>query len=398
MALPKGPAQEQLEKLDAVFGPEYFEHGRLVLTVARDVAGTMKVAHKLQQRLNDSLGAVVEVIFEHVKHELWSRLHEATSTVGLHKGPEVPECQVTQIPEGIRLNPYQRERLPTLEVLLLWDDITRATRGHCLYSIAHPAAPSLDQVDEIFAVIEPYFAKRWVVVELCLGPPIKGAFDEDLGGEEAELLPHETEVGPGTAVTLLACHAYGFAREQTEYLAPHVRHCQPIAFRGITDDAGRAKICVLPADVNKVQVAETERFHGAEVMLKKSDIQSLDKGPTHLTVKLTPKALAVVTVHVFAMPARMPRADETDGAIDWGAEQREPVSGATVEVNQLKDGDAIIPLVSFDGGASFVAEDGGLPEGCVNMVIDCPGYETEERPVMLLVGTNEFFVPLRRLF
>merc|ERR1719215_1083651 len=114
MALPKGPAQEQLEKLDAVFGPEYFEHGRLLVTVARDVAGTMKVAHKLQSRLNESLGAVVEVIFEHVKHELWSRLHEATATVGLHKGPEVPECQVTQIPEGIRQNPYQRERLPTL--------------------------------------------------------------------------------------------------------------------------------------------------------------------------------------------------------------------------------------------------------------------------------------------
>mmetsp|Transcript_57901 Transcript_57901/g.147002 ORF Transcript_57901/g.147002 Transcript_57901/m.147002 type:complete len:399 (-) Transcript_57901:117-1313(-) len=397
MALPKGPAQELLENLDSVFGPEYFEHGRLLITVARDVAGAMKVAHRLQSRINESLGAMVEIIFEHVKHELWSKLHEATATVGLHKGAEVPECQVTHIPDGIRTNPYQRERLPTLEVLLLWEDITRATRGHVLYSISHPASPSVEQVDEIFAQIEPYFAKRWVCVELSLGEPIKGVFDEDLAGEEAEHPPHDPHVGPGVGVTLLACHAYGFAREQTEYLAPHVRHCQPLAFRSISDDAGRAKICFLPAEVNKVQVAETESFHGTEVLLPKADIRTLDQGPTVIKVKLTPKALATITVNVFAQPRTMPRADETDGIIDWAKEDLEPVLEASVEVTQMKDGEAPLRLVSFDEGVTFVAEDGFLPEGAVHLVVHCPGYETEERPIMLLVGLNEFYVPLRRV-
>lgn len=395
-SMPKGPAQEHLEKLDAVFGPEYFEHGRIVLTVARDVPGTMKVAHKLQSRLHESLGAVVEVIFEHVKHELWSRLHEATNVTGLQKGAEVPECQVTFIPDGIRENPYQREHLPTLEVLFLWEDVSNATRGHCLYSIPYPAAPSLDQVDEIFNEIELYFTKRWVVVELVMGPPIKGAFDEDHGGDEAENPPHDVHVGGGVGVTLLSCHAYGFATDQSETLAPHVRHCQPLAFKGITDDAGKTKICFLPAEINKIQVAETERFFGTEVTLAKANVLPLEQGPTPVTVRLTPKALATTTVHVFAMPRQMPKCDETDGIIDWASEDREPVHGASVEVSQLKDGEAVIPLTSIDGGATFVAEDGGLPEGCVNLVVRCPGFEEEERAVMLLVGSNEFYVPLRR--
>lgn len=394
--LPKGPAQSHLEKLDAVFGPEYFEHGRLVLTVARDVAGTLKVAHRLQSRLHESLGAVVEIIFEHVKHELWSRLHEATNVTGLHKGAEVPECQVTHIPEGIRLNPYQREHLPTLEVLFLWSDVSMETRGHCLYSIAHPAAPTVDQVDAIVSEVELYFAKRWVAVELVLGPPIKGMFDEDLGGEEAEHSPHEVHVGGGVGVTLLSMHAFGFATDQSETLAPHVRHCQPLAFKGMTDDAGRAKICFLPAEVNKVQVAETERFHGAEVMLAKADVLPLEKGPTPVTIRLTPKALAVVTVHVFAMPRQMPSADDTDGIIDWASEEREAVHGASVEVMQLTDGEGTIPLTSIDGGSTFIAEDGGLPEGCVSLGVTCPGFEDQEKVVMLLVGSNEFYVPLRR--
>lgn len=396
-SLPRAPAQEHLERLDSVFGPEYFEHGRLIITVARDIPGVMKVAHKVQSRLHESLGSVVEIIFEHVKHELWSRLHEATNVTGLQKGSEVPECQVTHIPDGIRQNPYQREHLPTFEVLLLWEDVSRETRGQCLYSVSHPAAPTLDQVDGIFKEVELYFTKRWLVVELALAPPIRGAFDEDLGGDEAENPDHDVHVGGGVAVTLLSLHAYGFATDQSETLAPHVRHCQPLAFKGMTDDAGRAKICFLPAEVNKIQVAETERFQGSEVTLAKADVLPMERGPTFVTVRLTPKALAVVTVHVFAMPKQMPKCDETDGIIDWGSEDREPVSGASVDAEQLKDGEAVIPLTSIDGGATFIVEDGGLPEGCVNLVIRCPGFQEEERAVMLLVGGNEFYVPLRRM-
>jgi len=308
----------------------------------------------------------------------------------------MPECQVTQIPEGIRLNPYQRDQMPTLEVLLLWEDSRRITRGQCLYTMAHPECPTVDQVDQIFAEIEPYFAKRWVWVQLRMGPAVKGAFEDDLTGEgltAARPPDDDSYVGAGVGVTILACHAYGFAREQAEGSAPHVRHCQPLVFRGISDDAGVARICFLPAEINKIQVAETERFHGTEVSLPRADVRDLDHGPTEVEVKLTPKELAAVAVHVFAMPARRPKANE-DGIVDWAAEDREPVPGAMVAVEQLKDGEANIDLISPDGGETFVAEDGGLPEGCVTIVVRCPGFETEERAVVLLVGFNEFYVPL----
>jgi len=335
--LPKGPTKEHLERLDAIFGPAYFEHGRLVMTVARDIPGAMKVAHKLQSRLHEALGSVIEIIFEHVKHEMWARLHEATNVTGLHKGGEVPECQVTNIPEGIRQSPYQREHLPTLELPFLWEDAAGQTQGHCLFSMAHPAAPALEQVDDIFREVEMYFVKRWVVVELVLGPPIRGSFEEEEALSEANT-GHNAHVGGGVGVTLLSCHAYGFAGDQGDTLAPHVRHCQPLAFKGMTDDAGRAKICFLPAEVNKIQVAETERFHGAEVTLTRREVRPLEQGPTPVLVKLQPKALASVVVHVFAMPRQLPRCDETDGIIDWASEEREPIVDAMVEVTALDNG------------------------------------------------------------
>merc|ERR1719482_2249943 len=137
------------------------------------------------------------------------KLHETTQQLGVQKGPEVPDSQVTFIPEGIRVHPYKREHLPTLEALLLWDDASGTTRGHCLYSISHPQLPSLDQVDEIFDIMQPYFAKRWLIVELRLAPPVKGEFEElDAEGDK----PHDAYVGAGVDVTVLACHPYGFAR------------------------------------------------------------------------------------------------------------------------------------------------------------------------------------------
>jgi len=398
LSLPKGPAQELLEQLDGVFGPEFFEHGRLIITVARDVGTAMKVGHKLQGKLHESLGTMVEIIFEHVKHELWARLHEASATVGLQKGPEVPECQVTQIPEGIRENPYRRERLPTLEVLLLWEDVRGITRGHCLYSVSHPETPSVEEVDDILAQVKPWFSKRWLIVELSLGEPIKGAFEaEDGEAEGASAETHDDYVGPGVGVTILACHAYGFAREQSEQQAPHVRHCQPLSFKTLSDDAGRAKLCFLPAAVNKVQVAETERFHGTEVLLRGEEINSLDDGPTVVKVLLTPKSLADILVHVFVMPKTAPATADIDGIVDWADEDVVPVQGASVTVSQMKDGEAPIPLVSWDGGATFMAQDGSVPEGAVSLNIECPGYHPEDKAVFLLVGQNDFWVPLRPL-
>mmetsp|Transcript_108173 Transcript_108173/g.301604 ORF Transcript_108173/g.301604 Transcript_108173/m.301604 type:complete len:397 (+) Transcript_108173:57-1247(+) len=394
MSMSKGPAQQHLEKLDKIFGPEYFQHGRLVLTVARDIPGMMKIAHKLQAKVNEGFGAVVEVIMEHVKYEWWAKLHESTATVGLHKGEEVPDCQVTHIPEGIRHHPYKRDHMPTLEVLLLWEDASRTTRGHCLFSISHPDTPSLEQVDAIFAEIEPYFAKRWLLVELKLGPPVQGDL-EDIDRDAAEEPGHPEHVGAGVEVTVLACHAYGFAREPAGGAAPHVSHCQPMAIKTATDDAGRATLCFLPAEVNKIQVAETDMFHGCEVVLPRADIKRPDMGPTTVSVSLTPKAVAALTVHVFILPRKLPAAEDTDGIIDWASEDREALPGASVEVTLLKDGAEARQLAHVGGGV-FVPEQGGLPEGCINLVSSCPGYESEERVVMLLVGTNDIYVPLRR--
>jgi len=389
----KSPAEQHLDKLDAVFGTEtYFAHSRMVITVARDLTGVMKVAHKLQHKLHEHFGAICEVFMEHVKQELWMKLHETTQQLGVQKGPEVPDSQVTFIPEGIRVHPYKREHLPTLEALLLWDDASGTTRGHCLYSISHPQLPTLDQVDEIFDVLQPYFAKRWLVVELRLAPPIKGEFEEV--DPEADKL-HDAYVGADVNVTVLACHPYGFARgDQAESVA-HIRQCQPLAFKGVSDDAGRARLCFLPADINKVQVAETERFYGAEKVLPKSEMCNLQDGPTLLTIDLTPKAFSATTVHVFAMPGKLPLAEETDGIIDWAAEEREPLPAASVVVTPLKEGATNIALAHI-GGGDFIAPDGGLPEGCVSILIECPGYVQEERTVMLLVGANDFYVPLRK--
>jgi len=389
----KGPVEQQLERLDSVFGKEtYFQHSKMVLTVARDLTGVMKVAHRLQAKVHEHFGAICEVFMEHVKHELWTKLHETTSQLGVTKGAEVPDAQVTYIPEGIRVHPYKREQMPTLEALLVWDDASGITRGHCLYSISYPELPSMDQVDMIFDIIQPYFAKRWLVVELRLAPPVRGEFEEP--DSEAKL--HDPYVGTGVDVTVLACHPYGFARgDQAETIA-NVKQCQPMAFKGVSDDAGRARICFMPAEINKVQVAETERFYGAETVLPRSSMFSLHDGPTIMTIDLTPKAISVTTVHVFAMPGKMPSAEETEGIIDWAAEEREPLLAASVEITPLKDNATPIALAHI-GSGDFVAPDGGLPEGCVSILIQCPGYEQEERTVMLLVGANDFYVPLKRV-
>eukprot|EP00747_Dinoflagellata_sp_TGD_P182391 gnl/TRDRNA2_/TRDRNA2_36631_c0_seq1.p1 gnl/TRDRNA2_/TRDRNA2_36631_c0~~gnl/TRDRNA2_/TRDRNA2_36631_c0_seq1.p1 ORF type:complete len:430 (-),score=73.92 gnl/TRDRNA2_/TRDRNA2_36631_c0_seq1:112-1242(-) len=374
------------------------------MTVARDLGGVMKVAHKLQSRIQQHFGAVVEVFMEHVKHEWWVKLHEATSEMGLSKGNEVQAYQVTHIPDGIRVHPYKRDHLPSLEVLLLWDDPSGATKGRCLFTAAHPTIPTLEQCDDIFADIEPYFAMRWLHLDLRMAPPVRGEFDLiDAAEGTGEKPQHDTHVGGGVDVTVLACHAYGFAREKSEGVV-RVSDCQPIAFRGVSNDAGLVKVCFLPAEINKIQVAETERFYGTDILLPGSKITPLDEGPTRVPVELVPKALAEVIIHVFALPDKLPPADDTDGVIDWASEDLsspglEALPDAIVEASPLKDGTqaagARVSLRHVDRGA-FLASDGGLPEGCVSFSIRCSGYEPEERTLMLLVGANEFYVPLRK--
>jgi hypothetical protein len=388
-------ARQRLEDLNAMFGPYHFEHGRMVITVARDLTGTMKLAHRLQSRVQQCFGTQVEVIMEHMKYELWQKMHEATAEMGMYKGSEVPECQVTHIPDGIRVHPYKRSQMPTLELLLLWEDPGLGrTRGHCLYSVSHPDIPSLDQCDEIFAFIEPVFEKRRLHVELRKGAPIRGEFDDVSPSE------YDTLVGAGVPVTLLACHPHGFASDRPDgQSVAHVTQCQPLAFHGFSDEAGYAKICFLPADTNKIVVNETELFHGTEVLLLGSKVNAMEDGPTLVQVELMPKAVCSVYVHVFPLPDRLPDAEETDGIIDWSSEERKCLHNALVQATPLKDDASAVPFHhkgSEAWGNDVFVPGSCIPEGCVTINVSCPGYEAEERVMQLLAGDNEFYIPLRQ--
>jgi len=389
----RSPAHDHLETLDGIFGPEYFEHGSLIITVARDIPGVMKVAHKLQTKVIEQFGHVLEVSMEHIKHQFWNQLHDASTNTGLDKGQEVlDQPGAVMVPEGIRVHPYKRPHLPVLEVLLLWKDAGGTTRGHCLSSTAYPEIPTEASIAKIYTEIEPFFAKRWLLIKLKLGSPIRGEF-EDVDAEDPTKPPHETAVGAGAQVEVLACHASGFAREPTQGVA-HVTQCEPMIFKGVSDDAGEVKLCFLPAEVNKVRVKETDRFHSTDVVVKKSELNSLDAGPTEVTCELTPKALASLVVHVFACPDKLPATQEADGQIDWAMEAREGLPGATVELTPDKEGARTEKMTVGPSTGDF--ELSNLPEGCVDLVLTCPGYAAETRTVMLLVGENEFYVPLKK--
>jgi len=164
-----------------------------------------------------------------------------------------------------------------------------------------------------------------------------------------------------------------------------------MTFKGISDIAGRAKICFLPAEVNRLQIAETDEFHGYDGILKKGDLNTPDLGPTIVPIRLTPKALAGLTVHVFELPDALPPSE--DGIIDWASEDRKALADASVAITPMQDGAGVTAAKAVSDG---VFELMGLPEGCVTMNLSCAGYAPEERTLMLLVGTNEFYVPLKK--
>lgn len=394
MAPTGSPAQEQLARLDEVFGPEYFDEGSLIITVARDIPGVMKVAHKLQTKVLAAFGKMLggEVHMEHIKHQFWNQLHDASTNTGLDKGQEVlDQPGAVQVPEGIRDHPYQRPHVPVLEVLLLWKDPSGKTCGHCLSSTAYPEKVTEASIDKIFTEIEPFFAKRWLKINLKLGPPLKGEF-EDEDAEDPTKPPPETLVGAGSQVEVLACHASGFAREPTQGVA-HVTKCEPMIFKGVSDDAGVVKICFLPAEVNKIRVKETKLFHSTEIVLKASDVDPL--GSTEVTCELTPKATASLKVNVFAMPAKLPASQEADGQIDWASEDCEALTGASVEITPHMDGAVTSTMQAGTSDGRF--ELFYLPEGYFDMVVKCPGYAAETKTVNLLVGENELYQPLKKL-
>merc|ERR1719231_1521255 len=96
---------------------------------------------------------------------------------------------------------------------------------------------------------------------------------------------------------------------------------------------------------------------GTEIVLPSSKMSDLQDGPTVLSIDLTPKSIATTTVHVFAMPAKLPAAEDTDGIIDWASEVREPLEAASVVITPLKEGAASSAL-GHVGDGDFVAVDG----------------------------------------
>lgn len=276
--------------------------------------------------------------------------------------------------------------------MLLWKDPAGNDRGHCLSSISYPTIPTEDDVPKIFADIEPYFAKRWLSIKLQLGAPIRGEFETD-DADDPTKPPPPTAVGAGAQVEVLACHASGFAREPTQGVA-HVTQCEPILFKGVSDDAGVAKLCFLPAEVNKIRVKETEIYQAAEVDIKKDELYSLDKGPTEITIELTPKALASLKVHVFELPATLPQTAEADGQIDWAMETLNYISGTSVTLTPSKEGARTLTMNPT--GSTGVHDLHNHPEGFVELELNCSGYKAESKMVMLLVGENEFYIPLKK--
>merc|ERR1711871_1207045 len=110
-------------------------------------------------------------------------------------------------------------------------------------------------------------------------------------------------MGGGVEVLVLSMHPFGFASNGA---AAHVASCQPVEFRAITRDDGKATMCFLPAQINKVRVAETEAFYAREVALSLENVRQVHEGHTMLTVELTPKSMSTISVHVFEMPATPP--------------------------------------------------------------------------------------------
>ena len=133
--------------------------------------------------------------------------------------------------------------------------MSSTVRGRCLYSLLHPEVPSLEQVDDVFKAIEPYFAKRWLKIQLAWDAPAAGDFASppDITGS----LAHQE-------VTVLACHPRGFASEKES--AVHVSQCQPLSFKATTDEAGQAQVCFLPAKLNKVQAVASRHLQVDSLM------------------------------------------------------------------------------------------------------------------------------------
>lgn len=419
-------ATELLQRLDAIFGGGYFERGELVITAVRDLQGVAKVAHKVQSRLLSEFGDVVEVKPEFIKEEEYRKPKFRDVAAEQVDCRELELPNICSIPEGARIHPYLRPRLPTLEILLLWRcQETGAMRSHTVLGMEYPNVPKDEDVPRIFAEVEPYFKKRWIHIELRMGGAlIEGpneasqAAEEQGAGEATETAATggegnngdgnngdsdgSTAASAGLAVEVLACHPVGFAKDSGGFgddPATPVNQCDPLVFRGISDDRGVVKICVLPAPMNKVRVPECDNYYSGYRELPLASLTAMGQGVTKVPLILAPKAEASVKVKVFVRPPMIPIeadiGDSENACVDWEMCERAPLTEASVSLQPF---DA--PVVSIiltqedpenDPGTYVISS---LTEGMADLTVSCPGYQPCTQPLMILVGENVFYIPL----
>ena len=61
-------------------------------------------------------------------------------------------------------------------------------------------------------------------------------------------------------------------------------------------------------------------------------------------------------IYIYIYTRKLPSSDETDGIIDWAAEERDALPDARAEIAMLKDGDAPVALRG-DGAGTFIVEE-----------------------------------------
>lgn len=446
------PSMSMMEKrawLESLFGVAYFERRReeVVITAVGDIVGVAKVAHRFEVAFMEKFGDVVEVRRELIKEEerrryqwalafnekrgMESRLQgkHVCRASDIDRALELPN--LAQVPYGVRVHPYLREKLPTLEVLVLSEDSqTKEPRSHTILCLDYPEVPKDEEIPRMLEEVAPYFQKRPLRIQLK-------APAEHIEVRTSSACP----AAEGLRIEVLACHPAGFVGDEGRGLLSTAMIMEaeeaggarrlglgllppPMVFRGVSDVAGVVELSWLPASINHIRIAESEFFSAKEVELLGGEISPAGAGVTELTVELTPKAQASLRVFVFAMPAKgVPQESEEDDVVDWSlvSEDLEFLPQAEVELlpfDLIKDGAVASspgsrrPSPSSPSGQQLSrkllpAEEGTSPtgvfasgliqEGAVELSVSCEGYKPHRQPVVLLVGENSFQVPMNPL-
>lgn len=400
---PRTKADRLLEKT-----AEPASAAQLLITSALDVKGCTRMAHKLQSRITTSdYGFAVPVHMEYLKHSAWESIRTAQGLssdgrmsprsprgddrVCSPSRPQSPPASVVRedMAAGLRTHPYSRRIFPSIEVLLLRQlgpDVEGAElpvydRADCLLSIDAPSAPSDTDLDTALERLGEHFARRTLRVTLqaksCILPDEDGKVEPSEEGQTFDVA--------GVDVEVQAFHPRGFARFRkvdSPRSAP-----EPLRFRGTTDADGVVELRILPAQVNKVVVPESSRFHAHEKTVHLEELWALKDGPTLLPLDVTAKNASELVVVLVNAPERPP--DQHDQWYDTWVDA-EPAA--------YERGVCSVTATSTGGALQLEEEPAGTFRGCAPegfVELECIAPErTVTRPLFLLRGSNRFLVPM----